>query len=222
MKNLFRILISLVVTAIVLAACASTSKSEPTPAPQTATPAPKAAAKFVIIDHKNAAFGGDIPDWVTMEVSDIEAQPKYKDQYAFVFDGTGDNLEGTRLKVNNLNAAGEIARFISVRVQALFAGAQAGDDKNLSTYMENIVKSLAQVQLSGFRKISDYWVQRQFTDTQKTEFNYKVLYVIDKATIKQMLADQVGAQKADTPEQQTAQDKVKKIIDGNLPTLNSN
>jgi len=210
---------------VVFASCGASdsgSNTKPTPAPTTAAVvvAPvKAAPKFVIIEHKNAAFGGDVPSWVTAEIVDLESLPENKEKYVFIFDGTGENLEGTKLKVNNLNGASEIARYISLRVQAMFVGAQVGDDKTLATYMENIVKSLAQVEVQGFRKVSDYWVQRQFTDSGKTEYVYKVMYTIDKATVKQMLGQAADKQTTETPEKQTAKDRVKKIMEGNLPAL---
>jgi len=84
--------------------------------------------------------------------------------------------------------------------------------------MENVVKSLAQAQLTGFKKEKDFWVQRQFADG-RLDYSYKVLYSIDKDSVKKLLNDAASGQKADTPEKVSAKDKVKKLIDADLPAL---
>ncbi len=173
---------------------------------------------YRIVSNQNSDFGGSVPSWVTASITSLESAPEYKDFYVFKFEGTGGNLEGTKLKVTNLNAAGEIARFISLRVQALFAGAQVGDENKLETYMENVVKTLAQTTISGFRKIDDFWIQREFTKDGRTEYVYRVLYTIEKNTVKKLLGQAAEAQ-PDSPEKQTAKSRVMQIMEGGLPAL---
>jgi hypothetical protein len=208
----FLTLASLAVGLVVSCGSTSGSKGSTAPAPVDTRPA------YRLISNQNSDFGGSIPNWVTASISSLEGSDEYKDKYVFKFEGTGSNLEGTKLKVNNLNAAGEMARFISMRVQALFAGAQVGDDKNLETYMENVVKSLAQTTLSGFRKVDDFWIQRQYFDDNRTEYVYRVLYTIDQTKVKELLGQAAGAA-ADTPEKQTAKSRVLEIMQGGLPAL---
>jgi len=209
--------VALLLAFAVLASCAS----KPEPSTSGAAPVSPGPA-YKIVNNQNADFGGSVPSWVTANVFDLENNdPSYKDMYVFKFEGTGSNLEGTKLKVDQLNAAAEIARYISLRVKALFTGAQVGDDKDIETYMENVVNTLAQVTVTGFRKVDSFWVQRQYFDDGRLEYSYRVLYTIPQSVVKKLMNDAADTV-ADSPEKETAKDRVKKIMEGNLPALSDN
>jgi hypothetical protein len=196
--------------------CASAPEPKPSPSPVTT----KATPAKTPIDHKNLMFNGDIPDWITSEITDIEAQPKYKDAYVFRGEAVGGSEAGAKMLATQMDADTQIARMISLRVQNLFAGAQVGDDKNLENYMENVVKSLADAKVTGWRNMANYWVQYEYTATKKQEFRYFVLFTISKEAVKQLMNEALNkAPQPDTAEKKNAKDKVAKIMDGNLPAL---
>jgi hypothetical protein len=211
---------AIVMAAVVLAAFAvSCASTKPKPAPSPA-PVLKPTATKVVIEHKNTMLGGEVPEWVTMEIGDIEATPKYKDSYVFRGEAVGGSEAGAKLLATQMDVDTQIARMINLRVQNLFSGAQVGDDKNLENYMENIVKSLADAKISGWRNMANFWVQYEYTATKKQEFRYFVLFTIPKETVKALLADALQKQPpADTKEKLTARDKVRQLIDSNLPAL---
>jgi len=179
-----------------------------------------------ILEHQNTAFGGDVPVWVTTEAQDLQSQDKYKDVYVFKFEGAGQDLDGTKIATDKLDAVATIASQISTRVQAKFAGAQVGDKNKVETYFENIVKTLTDTKFSGLKKEGSFWVHLQLFTPEgkpdKQEFRVRVLYTIPKKT----LDDQVKAaidgldstgDKPKTEDEKTARDEVKKALtDGGL------
>lgn len=209
--------IAIVVLFGFLGACA-TKPVEQTP--QNPTVSIKVPAKQVL-DHKGALTGGDIPLWVNQDVGEIEQNPAYKDMYVFRGEATGGSEQSAKLIASRLDADTQIARMISLRVQNQFTGAQVGDDKAIETYMENVVKSLADAKISGWREAGSWWVQYEYTATKKQEYRYYLLYTIPKDAVKKLIDDAIAGQPADTQDKITARDRVKQITQGTLPGLNS-
>lgn len=182
----------------------------------------KAVVKFDVIEHKASAIGGDIPEWVTVYIYDgnsgVEGMDRYKEKFVFIGEDSGTNLNALRLWAQGFNVAQDLARLISMRVQAKFAGAAAGSpDDEYGRYFENVVKSASDATYSGARKETDFWIlKRYFKDDGKTVdrevYDYYVLVSIDQATLKQQIEAVLNGVKPDRPltkEQQTAVDRVK-------------
>lgn len=182
----------------------------------------KTVKKPEIIDHKNQAFGGDIPDWLPADIGEIEAMDKFEGKYCFKFESPkSKNLEGAKMWTNNFTAQSEIARLISTRVKQKFGGAAVGDTDMLETYMENVVQTLAKAEISGFRKYGDYWTQRRFFDAsgdpEGDYYNYWVLYVIDQKKVDELIGNALdGSDKPKTEEERTARARVKELFSDGL------
>ncbi len=209
------VLLGLSAAALVAMGCASAPEAAPE---AKAKPAPK----FEVIEHKASGIGGDIPEWVSVYVSDgnsgVEMLDRYKDKYVFVGEDSGTNLNALRLWAQGFNVTQEIARLASNRVQSKFAGAAAGSpDDEFGRYFENVVKNVADATISGARKDSDFWVyKRYFKDDGKTMdrdvYDYYVLVTIEKDVLKTQLDKIISGVVPDKPltkEQQTAVDRVK-------------
>jgi hypothetical protein len=173
-----------------------------------------------VLEHKNTAFGGDVPNWVFAEQDELEKQPEYKGQYVFKFDQTGRNLEGLKAWTRSFVAATEVARMVSTRVMNKFAGAQVGDKDMVETYMEEVAKVLALAEYSGARQKADFWVLSQkFTDEGKPsekEYRYLLLYTVPReqidAAIRRALDQQGSKSKPKSEEEQTARERVKELF----------
>lgn len=198
---------------VVLAGCAG---SPSTVAPKVTAP------QFVIVDHKNAAWGVEPPEWVLKDQVALENDRDFEGQYVFRFEQTGKNLNGVKLWATNFVAQSEIAKLVNTRVQDKFVGAAAGDVDMLETYMEEVVKVLAEAQYTGYRKYDDYWVLKSYIDQNGREDRQEYLYVI-VYTISQDVLDELverslesagEAVKPKTEEEQTARDRVKAAFDG--------
>jgi len=194
-------------------------------APQKKPDMKKVVAKFEVIEHKASSIGGDIPDWVTTYIYEgntgVEAIAKYKDKFVFVGEDSGTNLNALRMWAQGFNVAQDLARLVSMRVQAKFAGAMAGSpDAEVGRYFENVVKNVADATITGARKDTDFWVyKRYFKDDGKTEdkvvYDYYVLTTIDREMLKKQLDAVISGAKAEKPltkEQATAADRVKEAF----------
>lgn len=213
------VVLSIVALALTAIGCAS--------APAGAAPAatPVAAAptvKMEVIEHKASGIGGNIPEWVQIYIesgnSGVEALEKFQKMYVFVGEDSGVNLNALRLWAQGFNVAQDLARLVSTRVQAKFAGAAAGSpDDEFGRYFENVVKSASEATITGARKDSDFWVyKRYFKADGKTEdrvvYDYYVLVTIDREVLKTQLDKILAGVVPDKPvtkQQQTAIDRVK-------------
>ncbi|MFQ3620854.1 MAG: hypothetical protein SNJ78_07905, partial [Spirochaetales bacterium] len=129
MKKLVFLLVTLAVAFTLVTGCASKPKPKPAE-PQVSRPAPvqPLVKRPDILDHKNYKWGREPPEWVTMNVDELEKLEKYKDSYVFKFESPrAKDLQGAELWTKNFVANAEIAQQVRNRVQVKFAGAAAGD-----------------------------------------------------------------------------------------------
>jgi hypothetical protein len=211
------VLVALAVLGLALAGCAG-KKEAPAPAgdlkvePQVYPPK--------IIEHKTSSFGGNPPEWVFTVQEDLEQSDKFKDQYVFVFDEKGGDLDGLKAWTRSFVAASEVARMVSTRVNNKFAGAQVGDKNMVETYMEEVVQVLAQAQYSGARKVDDFWVlQQTYTDQgkpDKKEYRYLLLYAVPRQqiddAIQRALDETAQKSKPKTEEENKARERVQELF----------
>jgi hypothetical protein len=196
------------VVALAVAAAALFGCATP-PNPNVKPEGKKKTAKFDVIEHKASSIGGEVPEWVAVYVSDgsvgLEALPKYKDKYVFVGEDSGANLNGLRAWVQGFNVAQEMARLVSTRVQAKFAGAMAGSpDAEVARYFENVVKNVSEATISGARKETDFWVYKRYYKADgrtmdREVYDYYILTVIDKESLKKQLNDIIAGAKPAKP-----------------------
>jgi len=212
------LIVSIVAASIAVMSCGS--------APEEKKPIEKkAVAKFEIIEHKASAIGGDVPEWVQTYIYDgntgVEKMEKYKDKFVFIGEDTGTNLNALRLWAQGFNVAQDLARLVSMRVQAKFAGAAAGSpDDEFGRYFENVVKNVSDAKISGARKETDFWIfKRYFKVDGKTVdrevYDYYVLNTIDQETLKKQLDAVLNGTTPDKPqtkEQKAAVDRVKEAF----------
>jgi hypothetical protein len=189
----------------VIAGCAS--------APPTA-PAEFVEPTFKIVEYKNSALGAAVPDWVTMDVGELEDD--FDDEYVFRFEQTGEDLTGVKNIADNMNAPSEVARLVSTRVEQVFAGAQVGDENFVETYFENVVKTVTNAQLNGLRKYGDFWVLKEYYDNRgratNREYEYYTLYRISQAQVDDLIARAIDGLDAVTEEEKSARDRVREIL----------
>jgi hypothetical protein len=194
------------VALVVLAGCAG--------GPPTA-PAEFEEPSFKIVEYKNSALGAEVPEWVTMDVGELEDD--FEDEYIFRFEQTGANLTGVKNIADNMNAPAEVARLVSTRVQQKFAGAQVGDENFVETYFENVVRTVAEAELNGLRKYGDFWVLKEYYDEKgnptERQYEYYTMYRISAAQVDDLIERAISGLDAQTEEEQTARDRVREIMD---------
>jgi hypothetical protein len=180
---------------------------------------------YILVDHKTKAVGQDVPDWVTLYISDglhgVEAMDQFKDKYVFIGEDTGTNLNALRQWATGFTVAQELSRMVSTRVQEKFAGAAAGSpDDAFGRYFENVVKTVSESQFSGARKENDFWLLKRYyqADSKKVDreaYEYYVLVTIDRETLERQISGVLESAEQDpaqTSEQQTAIQRVKEAF----------
>ena len=164
----------------------------------------------VVIDHKNKALGGAVPDWVFASVFDLEA--KYQDSYVFKVEAEGKDKDGTMTYLAGMQAPTEVARQVSIRVKNKFVGAEVGDKDKVELYMENVTKTLSEASITGLRQVDNYWIKLQ-EGRQQPFYRAMALYIVPKAEIDGAIARALEAEANRTPvasqDEQTARDQVR-------------
>jgi hypothetical protein len=213
------VVFSLVLAALVLAACNSG------PARQDAPAYLEETETYEVVDHKTKAIGGNVPEWVSLYIEKglpgVEALEEFQDKYVFVGEDNGTNLNALRQWATGFTVNQEIARMVSNRVQAKFAGAAAGSpDAEYGRYFEDVVKATAEAQFSGARKENDFWLlKRYFRADRRTPdretYDYYVLVTVDKDILEQqidLVLDRARTGGPLTREQETAVDRVREAF----------
>lgn len=221
MKRVLFVTVLVALLFSLMAGCASKPKAKPAVKAAPAELAQPIVRRPDMLDHKNYKWGTQAPEWVTMDVNDLEAMDKYKSDYVFKFESPrAQNLQGAELWTRNFTAAAEIAQQVRNRVQVKFAGAAAGDMNQLGSYMEQVVKSFSDATFAGFRQRDSYWVQMRYYKPDNTPeqdaFTYLALYTIPKTTLDELVRkalDEAGnVVKPKTQEEQTARQRVQEAF----------
>ncbi|MCK4515249.1 MAG: hypothetical protein KAU31_08325 [Spirochaetaceae bacterium] len=173
---------------------------------------------FKIIEYKNSALGAEVPDWVTMDVGELEDD--FEGEYIFRFEQTGQNLTGVKNIADNMNAPAEVARLVSTRVQQKFAGAQVGDQDFVETYFENVVRTVSDAEINGLRKYGDFWVLKEYYDEKgnptEREYEYYTMYRISSDQVDDLIERAISGLDAQTEEEQTARERVREIMNDGI------
>jgi len=199
--------------ALVLASCGGTT---PPPAND---PLNNSAVQELeqVITYQDKDLGVTIPAWVRTSELELQNSTDYADVYVFKFMDEGQDLRGTQLAAERLQAAAAVAGQVNQRVQAKFAGAEVGDRNLMETYMENIVKVLADAQLNGLRTQS-FWTKVRVTDPEgnvRDVYRVRTMATIPKATLDTLVQRAMDGTEAERPlneEQRTARARVREAI----------
>lgn len=208
MRNWFGSIALAAIAVFVVTGCAS--------APET-QPAEFDEASFRIVEHKNSTLGGDVPDWTSMDVGELEQDERFEGKYVFRFEETGKDLSGVKTIADNMSAPSEVARLISTRVEQVFAGAQVGDQDMVETYFENVVKTVSDAEINGLRKYGDFWVLKQYVDEDgaagEKEYAYYSLYTIDEEIVAELVDRAIEGLEAETEEELSARERVRQVLE---------
>lgn len=205
--------IALAIAALVSGACSSGPKTGPSGVVEK-------TADYVVVNYQGKDFGGEVPEWVKLRESSgmtaVEALDQYKNSYCFISIDTGKNINALRNWAAGFSVPQEMARMVSTRIDARFAGAAVGSpDTEYGSYYENVVRNAARAQFSGARKEADFWILRRYKADQREEYTYYVLVTVDRPTFEQQINDVLNGTKTDEPlttEQQAAVDRVREAF----------
>ena len=219
MKKIIYLLFAACLVASVFVACETVEQSQPS----TQKIAMKSNVKRPeIVDHKNAKWGKDAPDWVSMEREEIEKTGKFGDVYIFKFEVNNvKDLDGTLLWLSNFEVARELSRLVSQHVHNKAVAAANGNKNVMGAWTQEVTKSLSEATINGLKKESDYWVLERFYDAKgdvKGDFyTALILYSVPKAILDEIVKEAVkkanGNVPPKTPEDQKAYEMVQQAFE---------
>ncbi len=216
-----RFLLAALAASFVFVGCASNKEAEPKEL--------EGKVKVEVLEHKGTALGiNELPAWVETYISEgipgVEKLASYENEYCFIGEEAGSNINALQAWVSSFDVPSEIARTVSTRVDALFTGAASGSpDGEYGTYFENVVKTVASANYSGARKVNDWWVlTRRYDPDQKRkaidEYRCYVLYTIEKDVLDQQVMEMMDrvaseSQGSTTSAQKAAISNVRAIME---------
>lgn len=170
-----------------------------------------AVEKYKIVD-KRGGKRAKAPKWMNKSQSALEKD--YEGKYAFVIKGRGKDLDFVEQWAKRVNAGAEVAQLLSRQVSDLTAGSQYGTDDSFQQTMESLTTSMSKAKIVGLRFEDEFWQLKQFTSGNRkgqTEYEYSVLYLIDRANIDRLLANEM--EKALTGANSQTKQRVKEAMD---------
>ncbi len=198
---------------MVLASCGGT-----TPPPANDPLANPAVQELeIVITYQDKDLGVTIPAWVRTSELELQNSVDYKDSYVFKFTDEGQDLRGAQLAAEQLQASAAVAAMVNQRVQAKFAGAEVGDRNLMETYMENIVKTLADATLNGLRR-QTFWTKVRVTDPEgkvRDVYRVRTMATIPKASLDTLIQRAMDGTERERPlneQQRTARARVREAI----------
>jgi hypothetical protein len=172
-----------------------------------------------LLDYAGKDFDKEPPEWIFMEPTELENSRDYEDMYVFKFESEpSKSRQGAKLLQENFDVQREMTRIVSTRVKDKAVTAVAGDNNLIESYMEEVVKVLAEARFSGVRKASDFWVLKRYKNPNGVEedlYSYYSLYTISRENLDRLVQEALaGADmaKPKTEEEKAARSRVKEAF----------
>lgn len=147
--------------------------------------------KYKVVDTSGGKKAKN-PKWLNQRQSALEKD--YEGKYAFVIKGRGKDLNFVEQWAKRVSVGSEVAQLLSRQVEDLTAGSQYGTDDSFQQTMETLTTSVSKAKIVGLRREDEFWRLKQYTAGSRKgerEYEYSILYLIDRATIDKLLANEM-------------------------------
>ena len=174
-------------SALLFSSCTTTSGAQAAPM----APRPK------VVDWQGAAYGTEIPEWARIilqgdEVDEIQKMSEVSKKYVKFASLRGQDVD--LLKVwAAADAADTISHSITQNVTSELGTVTQGNKDDAATVKiaEQAIGIFAANKISGFEKSREFWLKMR-QSSGKTEFEYIVLYAIDKDNFQDQIDAALG------------------------------
>jgi hypothetical protein len=118
-----------------------------------------------IIETENGPPGNEIPQWVSLYLSEgvpgIEALDRYNGKYIFIGKNMGINLTALKQWAKGFNAVQDFPRLLAQRVEnRLTASASLYPDDEYGEYFEKLIKQVSDAEYPAAVKKEQFWIKR--------------------------------------------------------------
>lgn len=167
--------------------------------------------EYKVIDFKDKAMGGEIPDWVTLGIEELE-NTKYSKDYVFVISSPeGQSREGVLSIAKNLDAPQEIAQMVMVRIKSKAVGHGIESKDVTGQAVVRAAETISKAKITGLRKRGEFWVKKRFFnkkgDIEKEIYEAKVLYTVPREIIDELIRNELKKALGQTVPSMSEEDK---------------
>lgn len=171
--------------------------------------------EYKVIDFKDKAMGGEIPEWVTLSTDELE-KTKYQKDYVFVISGPeGQSREGVLSIAKNLDAPQEIAQMVTVRIKTKAAGHGIDSKDVTGQAVVRAAETISKAKITGLRKRGEFWVKKRFFnakgETEKEVYEVKVLYTVPRDVIDELIKHELKKALGQVSPKMSEEDKTSAI-----------
>lgn len=195
-------------SALLLSGCTTTSSA--------AQAAPR-AQRPTVVDWQGAAYGTEIPEWARIilqgdEVDKIQKMSEFSKKYVKFASARGQDVDLLKAWAA-ADAADTISRSITQNVTGELGTAVKGNKDDAATVKiaEQAIGIFSSNKISGFEKSREFWVKMQ-QPSGKTEFEYVVLYAIDKDNFQDQIDAALGKISAKTEQEKEALSRINELV----------
>ena len=137
--------------------------------PQIQRQVEKEPSKSEIIDYKNKASGGTVPEWVDVYhrsgITGLESLEIYEGYYVFISENSGGNFNALEQWMAGFSVRQDFSRMAAIRIEARFLRSVAAyPDDEYGGYYEAMVKTASNAYYEGALKEDEFWVKRLYYD----------------------------------------------------------
>ena len=174
-KDMNKILLSVTLTALLLASCAG----RPGKRILTSSEMPNTAegrSSYKITDYKDKINGGNIPEWVNIYldsgVRELETDNVYQDRYVFVSRNEGNNFNALSQWSRRFSPDLDFPRMAGARIEARLSSGITFPDEEFGSFYGTLVCAAFDAPWTGAVREDDFWIKREFfsaSDEQNPE-----------------------------------------------------
>ncbi|MGP1432097.1 MAG: hypothetical protein ACTTI6_10820 [Treponema sp.] len=194
-------------SALLVSSCTTTSGAQAAPM----APRPQ------VVDWQGAAYGTEIPEWARIilqgdAVDKIQKMSEFSSKYIKFASARGQDVDLLKSWAA-ADAADTLSRSITQNVTSELGTAIKGNKDDAATVKiaEQAIGIFSSNKISGFEKSREFWVKMQ-QSSGKTEFEYVVLYTIDKDNFQEQIDTALGKISAKNEQEKEALSRINELV----------
>ena len=153
---------SLLLVAALLVSCAGSQGMLLVDPVETLGPA-RNYSRLLILDHKNMADEGDIPEWLYLfiygDIQEVEALDTYEDRHVFVSRNEGSNPAALGHWLEGFSAELDFPRLAAARIEERFISSVVYPDQEYGSFYEAMIRAASDAAWTGAVREDDFWIK---------------------------------------------------------------
>ena len=153
---------------------------------------------YTIIDYKDRASGGNMPEWVDLwlnsNIQGIEALGRFNNRYVFIGRNEGVQLNPLHMWREGFSPELDFPRLAAARIERRFTSTTAHPDDEFGAFYEALIRTASDAVWHGTVSEDDFWIRRRYTPYEEFEqeletWEFLILLSIDKDIFASQVID---------------------------------